>query len=758
MDAKDQELLTRLLATFKVEAQEHIDAMSTGLVELEKTSTTERQMEVIEAVFREAHSLKGAARAVNLTKVETICQSLESVFSKLKTRALTLSPELFDSLHEMISNTAGEASVDHSRLSKPASEVSVPLPLPTTQPSALPLRPPGGIPLARATAVQTSVPDERQALPDTVRVSSSKLDSLLRQAEELISTKITGAHRVAQMKEVAATLARWEKEWSKVRPHARAQQRFVEAGSTGIRNAGSIGQVNAREMDSILTFLEWNEKALQSMRKQIASITSELGIDYRSLERKASDLLEDAKRASMVPFSVLLGLFPKLVRDLCRDCGKDADLTIEGGDIEADRRILEEMKDPMIHLIRNCVDHGIEMPHERARTGKPRRGTITVTISPKRSDKVEIVVSDDGAGVNTRKLGEAGIRLGLVSREDVENMDPQEVISLAFQSGLSTSPIITEVSGRGLGLAIVREKAERMGGTAIVESRLGAGTTFRLLLPLTLATFRGVVVRAHERLFVLPTMYVQRVLRIGWDEIKTVENRETVQVRGRALSLVRLRDVLELGAAGSPPDRKGKLALLVLVWGGQELALVVDEILNDQEVLVKGLGKQLRRVRNVAGATILGNGKVVPVLNIADLFLSAVNVRAITPTAKGEEQPKSVLVAEDSITARTLLKSILESAGYRVKTAVDGAEALAELGSEKFDLVVSDVEMPRMNGFDLTAKIRGDRKLSELPVVLVTALESRQDRERGIDVGANAYIVKSSFDQSNLLDVVGQLI
>ncbi len=758
MDVKDQELLTRLLATFKVEAREHIEAMSTGLVELEKASAPERQKEIIETVFREAHSLKGAARAVNLTKVETVCQSLESVFSKLTSGALTLSPELFDSLHQIISNAAAEASVDQSRLSAPAERTGVPPQSPTSQPSLQPPLLPGSVPLVTPTAVQISAPDERSALPDTVRVSSSKLGSLLRQAEELISTKTTSAHRVAQLKEVAAALTRWDKEWNKARPHVRAAQRLMEGGGAAHRNAPSSGQVNVRGMDSILAFLDWNAKALQSMRSQLASVTNDLETDYRSLERKANDLLEDAKRVSMVPFSVLLGVFPKLVRDLCRDCGKDADLTIEGGDIEADRRILEEMKDPLIHLIRNCIDHGIELPQERARAGKPPRANISVTICPRSSDKVEIAVSDDGAGINTTKVAEAAIKLGLVSREDAANMDQREVVSLAFQSGLSTSPIITEVSGRGLGLAIVREKAERMSGTAVAESRPGAGTTFRLLLPLTLATFRGVVVRVHERLFVLPTMYVQRVLRIGWDNIKTVENRETVQVSGRVLSLVRLREVLELAAAGSPPEPKGKLALLILVWAGQELALQVDEILNDQEVLVKGLGKQLRRVRNVAGATILGSGKVVPVVNVADIFQSAVNARVITQSAKGEEQPKSILVAEDSITARTLLKSILESAGYHVKTAVDGAQAFAELGSEKFDLVVSDVEMPRMNGFDLTAKIRGDRNLSGLPVVLVTALESRQDREWGLDVGANAYIVKSSFEQSNLLDVVGRLI
>jgi two-component system chemotaxis sensor kinase CheA len=408
--------------------------------------------------------------------------------------------------------------------------------------------------------------------------------------------------------------------------------------------------------------------------------------------------------------------------------------------------------------VRNCIDHGLENPTEREKKQKPPRATITIAISPKSGGKVEIIVSDDGAGIDIQRVRTAAVGLGVVSRDDVEKMDEREALSLVFRSGISTSPMITEVSGRGLGLAIVQEKAEKVGGMVSVETQPGVGTLFRLALPLTLATFRGILVRLDENLWVLPTMYVQRVLRVGWDEIKTVENRETIQVTGRAVSLVRLRDVLGITEGGPAPDRKRKLPIVLLTWAGKQLAFVVDEILHDQEVLVKGLGKQLPRVRNVAGATILGTGKVVPVLNVADLVRSAVSTAPITPTHEAEEKRKSVLVAEDSITARTLLKTILESAGYRVRTAVDGAEAFAVLGSEAFDLVVSDVDMPRMSGFDLTAKIRGHRTLSELPVVLVTALESRQDRERGIDVGANAYIVKSSFDQSNLVEVVRRLI
>jgi two-component system chemotaxis sensor kinase CheA len=247
------------------------------------------------------------------------------------------------------------------------------------------------------------------------------------------------------------------------------------------------------------------------------------------------------------------------------------------------------------------------------------------------------------------------------------------------------------------------------------------------------------------------------------EEIKTVENRETIRWRGQALALVRLADVLELPrkqAAGSADER---LHAIILGAAGKRIAFGVDEIVGEHEVLVKTLGKQLSRVRNLAGATVLGNGKAVPILNVADLLRSAVKAgpAAMASTAAKQDIPterKSILVAEDSITARALLKSILESAGYDVATAVDGVDAFTLLKTERFDLVVSDVEMPRMDGFDLTAKIRADKALAEMPVVLVTALESREHRERGIDAGANAYIVKSSFDQSNLLDIVRRLL
>ena len=334
-------------------------------------------------------------------------------------------------------------------------------------------------------------------------------------------------------------------------------------------------------------------------------------------------------------------------------------------------------------------------------------------------------------------------------------------MSLIFQSDVSTSPIITEISGRGLGLAIVREKVEKLGGKISIHTELGVGTTFKIILPITLATFRGILIKVSGQNFVVPTINVERVIRIKPETIKTVENKETITIENQAVSFVELSDVLELPRKERNNENSSFIQTLVLNATEKRIAFGIDEVLSEQEVLVKPLGKQLSRVRNITGATVLGTGEIVPILNVPDLMKSAVkvvvsHVQEVKKEVK--DVKKSILVAEDSITSRTLLKNILESAGYYVKTSVDGVDAFTTLKTENFDLVVSDIEMPRMNGFELVSKIRNDEKTSDIPVVLVTGLESREDRERGIEVGANAYIVKRSFDQSNLLEVIKKLI
>ncbi|MEW6614368.1 MAG: hybrid sensor histidine kinase/response regulator [Thermodesulfobacteriota bacterium] len=763
MVKNDNDFLKKLLATFKIEAHEHINAMSSGLIELEKYPGFDRQVQITETVFREAHSLKGAARSVNITEIEAICQSLESVFSALKSQKIPVSVRLLDVLHHAVDNlktllTSIERERTADEKSRAAATVKALQSILTDTTGSQESEDRGQKTEDREpiTAHRPLTPDHRSPTTDTVRISTSRLESLLLQIEELLSFKHATAHLVTELRGCNASLTEWEKEWNKLLPYVRMVRQSLEE-----KNCHDQGRTNSH-IARLLEFLDWNQSHIMSLESRLDALTKTAKQDSHVLDGVVNNLLQDVRVASMLPLSSILEIFPKFARDLSRDQGKDVELVINGQEIEIDRRILEEMNAPFMHLVRNCIDHGIEKPEERKRKGKSPRGTVTVAISQTKSNSVGITISDDGTGIDVAKVREVALRRGIISQEEAERPDEQVALSLLYQSGVSTSPIITNISGRGLGLAIVQEKVERLGGTVSVETEHGVGTTFRLSLPLTLATFRGIVVRAGECLFVLPTTNIERVLSVNKEDIKAVENRETIQLDGQVLSLVRLTEVLELSLQDTAADSANTLPVVVLASAEKRLAFSVDEIIDEQEVLVKSLGKQLSRVRNIIGASVLATGKVVPVLNVSDLMKSAVKVSAapprITVAKKAAFEMRSILVVEDSITARSLLKNILEAAGYNIKTAIDGIDAFTALKTERFDLVVSDVDMPRMNGFDLTAKVRADRKLAELPVVLVTALDSREHRERGIEVGANAYIVKSSFDQSNLLEVIRRLI
>ncbi len=773
MSKVSPDFLKRLLSTFKLEAEEHIRAMSSGLLELEKAPASEKQREIVETVFREAHSLKGAARAVNLLETEKLCQSLETVFAALKRGEIALSPPLFDRLHKTLDALGKLAAADsetareQQRRAAEAVEglesalTSRVLTQPPAERAGEP--PAGDVPDSGAPAPEWEKGqrsgEETAPLAETVRISSAKLDALLLEAEELLSAKLAAAQRVAELREIDAALDRWEKERAKVRPDLRMAREFIQQGG-GSGMAPAMEKARAPLL-RLLGFLESDEGNIQPIRSKMAKLEKLAEQDQRTLGRMLEDLLEDMKKTLMLPFSSLLEIFPRLVRDLSRDSGKEAELVIHGGEIEADRRILEQMKDPLVHLVRNSIDHGIESPEERSRHRKPPCGAITISISPKGGGKIDILVSDDGRGIDVEKVRRKALKSGMVSQE--EPLDEQAAVSLIFRSGFSTSPLVTEISGRGLGLAIAREKVEKLGGVLSCESRAGIGTSFRITLPLTLAAFRGVLVRQDEQLFVVPASHVERVVRVRKDEITTAENRETIRVDGQPVSLVRLAQVLQLAPKSAPAEPAAALPVVLLSAAQQRIGFAVDQVLHEQEVLAKLLGGPSSRIRNISGVTVLGTGRVVPILHVADLMESAVAAPTAPPPKAAAAEParregKPILVADDSITARTLVKNILESAGYTVKSAVDGMDAWTVLRSEEFDLLVSDVDMPRMNGFDLTARIRADKKLAELPVVLVTALESREDRERGIDVGANAYIVKKSFDQSNLLEVIRRLL
>jgi|WetSurMetagenome_2_1015567.scaffolds.fasta_scaffold01201_3 two-component system, chemotaxis family, sensor kinase CheA len=792
MDKQNEDFLKRLLATFRIEAGEHLQAMSAGLIELENNPAEVRYAEIVEMVFREAHSLKGAARAVNLREIESVCQSMESVFAALKGNRLAVSPPLFDLMQEAIADlntllstegaamaVAGKSAIAtliqrfdevlqgryaNSATGHPtAAQSTTAQSAPSEQLTLIPLLQDASMEASAAFATHTPFTASGIAF-GTVRVPTQKLDAVMRQVEELLVPRLASVQRAKELREVAVSFATWKKQRARMRPVLRQIERYVEKGSGRNGAAGELPELSAKELPKLLEYLEAEQLFMKTIEARLLRLSKFAAHDRRTLAGMSDSLLHDVKEMQLLPFSSLLEIFPRFTRELAREQGKQVELAIQGGEIEIDRRTLEEMKDPLMHLLRNCVDHGIEQPVTRQSKGKPDCGNITIAIAQKDGGKIEILVADDGAGINAAKVKASALKLNVVSVEAAEKLNEQEAQALVFQSGISTSQIITDISGRGLGLAIVREKVERLGGVVALESPREGKTSFIVTLPLMLATFRGVLVRVGEHCFVIPALNVERVTRVAQQDIKTVENRATILFDGRAVALVSLGDVLELPRQSSTANTSAQVAVVVLGTGRQHVAFQVDEILGEQEVLVKTLGHQLTRVRNIAGASVLGTGQVVAVLNVSDLLKSAVK-RAASPSPSpvaaathGVAEKQSILVVEDSITSRALLKNILESASYRVTTAVDGMDAYTILKTGTFDLIVSDVEMPRMDGFDLTAKVRADKQLAELPVVLVTALESREHRERGIDVGANAYIVKSSFDQSNLLEVIQRLI
>ncbi|MEI7981631.1 MAG: response regulator [Bacteroidota bacterium] len=722
MDNKQEAFLRELLADFKLEAAEHQEAIISGLLELEKKPPSAGYRELIESVFREVHSLKGAARAVNLPDVERLCQSMENIFHQLKQGSLELLPASFnilfkanDSLNVMLSEVEKPGkSIGANALSQLIKEVetirhtagtpqkmSFPVPLPVT--GVKTTEPPVILDATSEVIPASAMNNEASTAKDTIRIATSKLGVVLRQAEEFITVKATMDYYIREIQ--------------------------------------------------------------KQQNGEISGLVKEMEQFHRGMSRLVDDLLLDIKSILLHPFSSLLAIVPKIVRDLGKEYDKEIQLSIRGGQIEIDRRILEEMKDPLIHIIRNCVDHGIETATVRRQHNKPPAGILVIDIRQDSGSNVELTIHDDGAGINRPRLTGSAVKSGIITHEEAEKMTDKEVIELIFRSGISTSHFITDISGRGLGMAIVAEKIVKLGGNIVVDSTPGAGTKFSITLPVTLATFRGILVRIGEQYFIVPTHAVERAIRLHSNDIKSVESKQMVLLQGESTALVRLGDVLGVMGRKIRSTDELPFPVLILSLAHKRIAIMIDEILGEHEGLVKDLGPQLVHVRNLAGVTVLGDGRVVPILHIPELMESAIHTNASgtwqeTPDMDGVEESHqhSVLVAEDSITSRSLLRNIIESAGYQVKTAVDGMEAFQFLQNGAFDLVVSDVEMPRMNGFELTARIRGSKNMSEIPVILITALETADDRQKGMEAGANAYIIKSSFEQSNLIETIHRLI
>jgi two-component system chemotaxis sensor kinase CheA len=585
----------------------------------------------------------------------------------------------------------------------------------------------------------------------SVRIATKKLDRLIAGSDDLLTTRLFITQRVQELEEMASRFSVWH--WN---------SEMIYTDLYRIRETAFGTQKSILPPDLVLPlqrvveFLEYDREFCNALQHDLSTHVRATELDQAALAASTQEISELIHDAVLQPVSSILVSFPGFVREFSRSSGKKAEVRTIGGEIEVDRRILDRLKDPILHLIRNSIDHGIESPRIRAAASKDESGTILIRTTTLAGSKVRIEVSDDGRGIDPAAIRRSAIENGVITPKEGVKITDDEAIWLIFRSGMSTSPVVTDLSGRGLGLAIVEDTVTRLGGELTVSTGTGKGTTITITIPVRLATFRGVVVRSGMQRFVFPMQQVQQVIRTREDGILMKGNSAVLPYQNGTIGVIRLAGILGMtgpGKSGSNPDL---VPMVILAYGAGQIACMVDEVIRVQEIVVRPLGSQLRRVKWITGAAILGDGTVALVLDPLEMIQDAIKTRQPVPAPgeRNERGAQTILLVEDSVTSRMLLQAILGQAGYTVMTASDGTEAFAMLKEHEFDIVVSDVDMPRMSGFTLTEKIRSDTRLSRIPVILVTSLDSQEDQEHGMAVGASAYIVKSSFERDDLLRVL----
>jgi two-component system chemotaxis sensor kinase CheA len=724
-------LIESLMSTFVEEVADHVRTFNRDLLALESGQGDPASL--LQSLFRTAHNLKGAARAVDVDLVESACHGLEDILARARDGERPLDAEGFkilfataDAIQDAGARLKEKQSLTASPLAALTSHLMATAPGAGAQP--VPAPPPTPPPLPTATAPGQPMLDRREG--DTLRVSADKLDTVLaRSGELLLAVRQTERRRDewTTLEEAASGLA----------ADFRRLQTLISPGAA-TKTRAAVQQVGA---------------GIDKLKDGLERAVADAATGGRGLVRTAGDLDSGVRSLRMVPFAEAGQGLERTVRDLAKAAGKEVVFKLVGHEVELDRAVAERLKDPLLHLVRNAVDHGIEAPPERAAAGKPPLGIITVSAALKGA-QVEIAITDDGRGLDRERIREEARARGLP-----ESTEDRDLLALVFHPGLSTARALTAVSGRGVGLDVVKSQVNALHGTVGLESVAGAGTTFTLTVPLTITLIRALLVESAGRTFAMATTLVMGLRRLIPTEVRNVGGREMLAVNHGLLPLVSLAEALGLPA---PRRERGQGGFVVLVEAGtSRVAFVVDELLAEQDLVVTSLGRRLRRVPNVAGCALLEDGGIALILSAAELADSALQAparRLLMPGAAPEAIRRRLLVADDSVTTRTLEKAILEEAGYEVRLAADGHQAWRILQEEAIDLVVADIEMPGMDGFTLTETLRRSTALRRIPVVLVTSLSTDKDRARGLEVGADAYIVKSGFDRSGLLEAVGQLL
>ncbi|MDA8231718.1 MAG: response regulator [Magnetospirillum sp.] len=752
----------KLLAAFEVEYREHLEAIRVLLADLGKNREGSGIAQLDE-IFRRAHSLKGAARAVDLLVIERASHRLETLFSRLRSGQLkadghvaAVVNRMLDAIEDWVSaNNAAEATPDLDPLVGEVEAILAPsdnpeaaasaAPAPSPPPSAREAAPapPPAVPIPAPAAGHTPTPTPVR-VEETVRVRAVHLDRLLRTSNELLTETLNQRSVTDRMIDIDRRLADLDKQWHRVR----------KVSASIARELGNPERASGLERQ-----VELMEQALRVVARQTRTSRRMQQHTGWALRRLAGEVQQEVRDARMVPAEAVFGGFRKMVRDIARDTGKDVTVEVAGLDVEADRNVLQALKDPVMHLLRNALAHGVEPPAERAAGGKP--GAALVSLRFEIADgRLGVLVEDDGRGIHFEAVRRKAVEGGMFTEDEARELPRQALIDLIFDPGFSTRGAVDDLAGRGMGLSVVREAAAMMNGTVEVIERQ-PGTRFRLSVPLSVSTQRLFLVGCQGHTYAMPTEGIDRLYRVPAEAVRTVEGKSVVYLGGEQLPLLSLAHLLALGETAVTVSRN-VVPLLVLKNGERRVGVAVDDFLSIREGLVQDIGVPAVCGTMVAGGMLLEDGSVALVLNpfeIVETFRKAGSIRVLTTVERpAERRVPMILVVDDSLTTRTLEKSILEAHGYQVRLAIDGIEALNKLRGEKFDLVISDVQMPRLDGFGLLQAMKGDQALADIPVVLVTSLEAREDRERGLALGADAYVAKRKFDQKELLQTIGQIV
>ena len=778
-----KDIRQRLLAAFEVEHREHLAAIRKLLPAAAEPTALVKESDLVE-ICRRAHSLKGAARAVDLRPVETLAHQLETLFIRLQKKEAVLDTALLGVLHQALDYIEDLAAVGGTTTPPPdlsvldlvlaptapkperrTSEENVPkanevpraahpsgresVPEPKT-----PLKSPkeGPLPVTESPSSTTvpnsessdSVPSMAVVSEETVRIPAASLDQLLRTSGELTT-------ELAQHSGL-------------IGPQIRGLQRTLRDLLHDLEQFRRINRVPLRQLaatpslERIVSHLDATATQIGRLARQSTEIGKASERGTWTLRQLAERLQADVQKARMVPAEHLFGGFRKMVRDLARDQGKQVDVQVQGLEVEADRLVLQMLKDPVMHVLRNAVGHGIESPTERAECGKSVEAHVSIVLAA-RSGRLVVTISDDGRGINYPRIIEVAIARGLLN-EATASTTPREFLHrLLLRPGFSTATAVDTLSGRGVGLSVLHEAVTRLGGGLELRPGPAGGTQVEVSAPLTVSFQHLLLVECHGQVYGLPSYTVDRLYRLPPKEVITVEGRPALAIENQSVPLVALGRLLG-GTEVVDVGRTGSLLVVLLRVGERRLGIVVETLLQVRECLLNDPFKGSDR--SVLGTFLLDTGAVAFALDpavLAEALTADPGTGLRLPsTGSASPAPRTIMVVDDSVTTRTLEKGILETRGFRVRLAVDGQDALDELRRLPVDLVISDVEMPRMNGLSLLHTLKQDPSLRKIPVILVTSHDHPDEIQHGLDLGADAYIVKHRFDQDELLATIEQLL